>query len=162
MALSYKDVAEILKIIDASSCDEVILELEGIKLTVRRGASGSEGGAALPVSAPAPAALTPQTSPAPVTPEQVGVPTAIAAVESGDVIIRAPMVGTFYRAPSPGKPPFVEVGSSISAGDPVCLIEVMKLYTTIESTHTGTIRAVNVNDGDLVEFDQPLFIIDPD
>ena len=164
MALSYKDVAEILKIIDASSCEEVILELEGIKLTVRRGASGYEGGAAMPASAPAPAPapLTPQTSTAPATPAQVEAPTAGTAVESGDVTIRAPMVGTFYRAPSPGKPAFVEVGSSITAGDPVCLIEVMKLYTTIESTHTGTIRAINANDGDLVEFDQPLFVIDPD
>ena len=159
MALSYKEVADILKIIDASECEEVILELEGIKLTVRRGAQGS-GSIAAP-STPAPAASQPAA--AAVSPAQSGAAaaTADAEVDSGDVTIRAPMVGTFYRAPSPDKPAFVEVGSTVTAGDPVCLIEVMKLYTTIESTHAGTIRTIAANDGELVEFDQPLFVIDP-
>ncbi len=159
MALSYQEVADILKIIDASECEEVILELEGIKLTVRRGTQGS--GSTAPPTTPAPAvsqpAITPVSAAQPATPAV----TTSTAAGSDDLTIRAPMVGTFYRSPSPDKPTFVEVGSTVTVGDPVCLIEVMKLYTTIESTHAGTIRAIAANDGELVEFDQPLFVIDP-
>ena len=83
-------------------------------------------------------------------------------VSKSDVMIRSPMVGTFYRAQSPNDPPFVDVGSKVNSGDPLCLIEVMKLYTTIESTLNGTITAIPAEDGKLVEFDQPLFHIKTD
>lgn len=160
MPLSYKEVAEILQIIDASECEEVILELEGIKLTVRRGSAGATG-APTPATTSVPA--TPQPAMATATPAGAAKAPATTpqAPPDNDLTIRAPMVGTFYRAPSPEKPPFVEVGSQVAVGDPVCLIEVMKLYTTIESTHAGTIRNIAVTDGELVEFDQPLFVIDP-
>ena len=72
------------------------------------------------------------------------------------------MVGTFYRRPSPDETPFVEVGARVEAGDPVCLIEVMKLYTTIEVPAAGTIEAIQAEDAALVEFDQLLFLIRPD
>lgn len=157
MSLSYKEVAEILKIIDASNCEEVILELEGARLVVRRGASGN--GAAAPTSTEAPRIATPvpaaaPAAPKPSTPAQASDPV-------GGTVIRAPMVGTFYRRPSPDQPAFVEVGSKIKAGDPLCLIEVMKLYTTIEATSAGVVASIAAEDGALVEFNQPLFVINP-
>ncbi len=159
MALTFQEVADILKLIDASDCEEVVLELEGIKLSVRRGGGSASGAAFAPASAITemgqennsratgdgkPDASTPATEPA-----------------SG-YAVKSPMVGTFYRAPSPGKPPFVETGARIAAGDPLCLVEVMKLYTTIEAPLNGTVRQVVAEDGALVEFDQLLFVIDPD
>ncbi len=84
------------------------------------------------------------------------------AVQGGStdgLTVYSPMVGTFYRSPSPEEAPFVEEGTKVSAGDPLCLIEVMKLFTTIEATIDGIVEAVLADDGKLVEFDQPLFVI---
>lgn len=170
MPLSYSEVADIIKIIDASACEEVILELEGARLVVRRGGGTSQGSGGPPPTLPSaptstidtPKSAAPTSAPAPKTNPSPSAPTALATEPSGNTIIRAPMVGTFYRRPSPDQPAFVEVGSKIKAGDPLCLIEVMKLYTTIESTVNGTISAIAAEEGNLVEFDQPLFIIQPD
>ena len=154
MTLSYKEVAEILKIIDASDCQEVILELEGTRLVVRRG----DGAAAPTAPAASPAPVAAQAS-APAAKASSHAAAPAAADSAGGTIIRAPMVGTFYRRPAPGQPPFVEVGSKIKAGDALCLIEVMKLYTTIEATAEGTVAQIAAEDGQLVEFNQPLFTI---
>lgn len=163
MALSFKEVAEILKLIDASECDEVILELEGTRLVVRRNSSAG----------PPAARVEPRSSDVPVT-DNAGSVSADAqtpaspaappspAVEPGHTEMRAPMVGTFYRRPSPDEAPFVEVGAHVKAGDPVCLIEVMKLFTTIEAPVAGTIEAIQIEDATLVEFDQLLFLIRAD
>ncbi|MEK9754991.1 MAG: acetyl-CoA carboxylase biotin carboxyl carrier protein, partial [Rhodospirillaceae bacterium] len=86
---------------------------------------------------------------------------AAAAEAAGGTVVRAPMVGTFYRRPAPDQPPFVKVGSKVKAGDALCLIEVMKLYTTIETTTAGVIEQIAAEDGQLVEFNQPLFTINP-
>ncbi|MDD9918418.1 MAG: acetyl-CoA carboxylase biotin carboxyl carrier protein, partial [Rhodospirillaceae bacterium] len=75
--------------------------------------------------------------------------------------VRAPMVGTFYRKPSPADPVFVETGQAVKKGDPLCLIEVMKLYTTIEAPIGGTVKAIGANDAELVAHDQVLFVIEP-
>ena len=75
--------------------------------------------------------------------------------------VKAPMVGTFYRSPSPDKPPFIKVGDKISAGSPVCIIEAMKLFNEIESEVSGTIVKVMVEDAQPVEYDQVLFLVDP-
>lgn len=163
MALSFKEVAEILKLIDASDCDEVMLEVEGTKLMIRRNAEGSAMPmpvqsqpvtAAAPHAVPAPAAERPAASPAPAQAEEP-------QVDGNLVALRAPMVGTFYRRPSPDEDAFVEVGSPVKAGDPLCLIEVMKLYTTIEAPEDGTIERIAVEDGTLVEFNALLFLIRP-
>ena len=161
MTLTFKEVSEIMKIIDASDCEEVILELEGIRLVVRRGNGASgQGGVAHQPAAMAPAVVqpTPAIAPAPAASEM---PTSSQPAASGTQI-RAPMVGSFYRRPSPDQPPFVEVGARVTAGDPLCLIEVMKLYTTLEATISGTIRQIAAEDSQLVEFDQLLFVIEPD
>ncbi len=158
MPLSYKDVAEILKIIDASQCDEVVLEMGDVRLVVRRSTdgralatTGGEKSIARPERAAAPAPVKARPAPAAATP----------AVAPGRKEIRAPMVGTFYRRPSPRDPAFVEVGQKIKRGAPLALIEVMKLYTTIEAGSDGTIEHIAAEDGMLVEFDQLLFVIKP-
>ena len=166
MALSFKEVAEILKLIDASDCEEVILELDGTRLVVRRngGATASPPRAESPTAAPPAreaAHAAPAGAQAPPAPSASPAPTA-PAVESGLTEVRAPMVGTFYRRPSPDEPAFVEVGAKVSAGDPVCLIEVMKLFTTIEAPVAGTVEAIQTEDATLVEFNQLLFLIRPD
>ena len=169
MALSYREVAEILKIIDASACDELILELEGTKLVVRRGGAGNGNAGAGMVGSPRSispdsdstttntgAAAAPASTP-PVTKQAA----AQERREDGLLEMRAPMVGTFYRAPSPAEPPFVNIGDQVQVGDPLCLIEIMKLYTTIEAQHAGRIAEIGADTGTLVEYDQLLFVIEP-
>ena len=158
MALTYRDVAEILRIIDASELEEVVIELEGLRLVVRRG--NPHGGPALqplqPSSASGPHSAKPRL------PKSMGQIRAELTPAEGRVAVRAPTVGSFYRRPSPDAPPFVEVGARVKAGDPLCLIEVMKLYTTISAPAPGVIEAVAAEDASPVEFDQLLFVIAPD
>jgi acetyl-CoA carboxylase biotin carboxyl carrier protein len=158
MPLSYKDIAELLKIIDASTCEEVILEVEGMRLVMRRGASGG----AIASQPVAPSSST--AAPSPLrTQIQSAIPSiaqpTIAGAEEGLLQVRAPMIGTFYRRPSPQDQPFVEVGQRVAKGDPLGLIEVMKLYTTITAPEAGTVEQIPVEDGTLVEFDHVLFAI---
>ncbi len=160
MNLTYKDVADIIKIVDASSCDELIVELAGSKIVVRR----SNGNGSMPVS-PSVSSVQHQS---PVTASPASPAAAPAAKSNGhaDVagdkpIVRSPMVGTFYRSPSPKDPPFVEVGSVVRAGDPLCIIEVMKLFTTVEADRAGKIAAIFPGNAELVEFGQPIFQIEP-
>ena len=103
---------------------------------------------AAPVAAPAPQAAAPAPAAAP-------------ANDSRLIEIKSPMIGTFYRSAGPDKPPFVEVGQSIKPGDKVCIIEAMKLFNEIESEISGTIVKVLVNDSSPIEYDQPLFLVEP-
>jgi acetyl-CoA carboxylase biotin carboxyl carrier protein len=159
MAFTFKEVAEILKIIDASQCEEVLIELQGLRLVVRRGSpnggwsSGSQG-------LPSHAAEKPRSAQG--TAKGLGQTAADLSVAQGHVAVRAPMVGTFYRRASPEERPFVEVGQRVKKGDSVCLIEVMKLFTTIPAPTDGLIEVIAVEDADPVEFDQILFVIKPD
>ena len=162
MALSYADVGEILKMIDTSSCEEVVLELDGIKMVVRKGGHGSSPAksAAIPdgrlsdTDASAKGRQMPQTTPRPINKVDAG----DGVTGKGD-IIKSPMVGTFYSKPSPEEPPFVITGQEVKKGDTLCLIEVMKLFTAVECTADGTVEMIFAEDGALVEFDQPLFSI---
>ena len=162
MALSYADVGEILKMIDTSSCEEVVLELDGIKMVVRKGGHGSSPAksAAIPdaslsdTDAPAKGRQMPQTTPRPSNKVDAG----DSVTGKGD-IIKSPMVGTFYSKPSPEEPPFAIAGQDVKKGDTLCLIEVMKLFTAVECMADGTVEMIFAEDGALVEFDQPLFSI---
>jgi acetyl-CoA carboxylase biotin carboxyl carrier protein len=161
MGLRYDEISDILKLIDGSTCDEFILETEEIKLVVRRhGPNGAAAPAELPRSAPrgdAASALTaspPQAAPAPARASETA--------HGSAHIVTAPMVGTFFRSPSPGAPPFVEVGSKVKVGDPICIIEVMKLFTTINAEWGGTVTEIGAENGRLVEYGQMLFVISPD
>jgi len=153
VSLTFKDVTEILKLIDASECDELILELEGARLVVRRNTAGTAeasftpaSGEEVPVTLPAAETTIASAAKEPVA----------SSSEPGITDIRAPMVGTFYRRPSPDEPAFVEEGAKVKQGDPLCLIEVMKLFTTIEAPVDGTVVFITAEDGALLEFDQLL------
>ena len=160
MSLTYKDISEILKIIDSSNCDELVLEVGDTKLVVQRNGGGATSTAAAAAVA-AKAAASPEIATAPATSDAMAkTPTGISATAQGTEV-RAPMVGTFYRKPSPADPDFVEAGQTVKKGDPLCLIEVMKLYTTIESPINGTVAAIGADDAALVAHDQVLFVIEP-
>jgi biotin carboxyl carrier protein len=124
---------------------EIPLANTNNKVPRRDSAATSLESSALPAPAPAPAPKPKSQEPVP----------------QGWTQIRAPSLGTFYRSPKPGTPPFVEVGSSISADTEICLIEVMKLFTTVRAGVQGTVREVYPADSDLVEYNQPLFLVEP-
>lgn len=154
MSLTYAEVSEILRLVDASDLDEVILEIGETKLVLRR------HGATIPAREPAPATRAEQSS----VPGAAGSPAladTIDAPEPGAVAVDSPMVGRVYFKPSPEEPPFVEEGNKVAAGDTLCLIEVMKLFTQVEAPIAGTILTRAVEDGAAVQFDQPLFWIRP-
>lgn len=158
MALSYKEIAEIIKIIDASNCEELILELPDARIVVRRSSDRGEPAPAAQravASQPQAAAVVPTAAPAAAPGSSPATPRS-----DGKVEVRSPMVGTFYRTPAPNAPPFVEVGSMVKVGDPICLIEVMKLFTTLTAEHEGRIAEILVGHGEGVQYDQVLFVIE--
>jgi len=163
--MELKDIQNLIKFVAKSGASEVKLEMEDVKITIRTGDSGKPETTyyqQLPAMAPAPqpvtAAETTETAATPAAPE----PAAPAAEEDSKyVTIKSPIIGTFYRKPSPDKPVFVEVGDSIGVGDVLCVIEAMKLFNEIESEVAGKIVKVLVDDSSPVEFDQPLFLVDP-
>lgn len=164
MSLTYQEIAEIVKIIDASACDEVHVELPGVKLVVRRRVANGGGGGLAPAPASAavlPAAAPPATAAPSAPPGAAARPTMPAARGDHLIEVRAPMVGTFYRAPSPEAPPFVEIGSVVTKDAPLCLIEVMKLFTTITAAQAGRIVEIGARNAELVQHDQVLFVIEP-
>lgn len=171
MTLTHSDIAEIIRLVDQSTLDEIVVEIGDLKVEVRRKgampAAPSASPAPAPSAPPAPAVSPEPPSaapPAPATAEQDSVPP-VAAGESdlaeGRIAVRSPMVGTFYRRPTPDEPPYVEVGSEVEVDAPLCLVEVMKLYTTIYAKTRGRIARVCARDAELVEYDQILFVIDP-
>ena len=162
MSLSYQDIAEILKSIDESQAEEIEIEIEGFRLAVRKRNPNAPNRPLAADSTTIPV-MTERQAPQPEQETQVKEsdlpPPEQTEAPAEHTIIRAPMVGTFYRRPDPESEPFVEQGSTIKAGDALCLIEVMKLYTTIESTVSGTVISIFAEDGNLVEFNQQLFLI---
>jgi acetyl-CoA carboxylase biotin carboxyl carrier protein len=155
VSLTYDEIAEIIKLIDSSSCDELVVETGDMKLVVRR--NGAPSGAAAEYSQHGAAPVV--VSSAPTREARPTVPKVEAA--TGQFEVTAPMVGTFYRAPNPDAAPFVEVGSVVRAGQPLCLIEVMKLFTTIKSEAAGRIVQIGAENAELVEYGRTLFVIEP-
>jgi acetyl-CoA carboxylase biotin carboxyl carrier protein len=156
MDLSYEDVQQILKIIDASSVEELHLEIGDLKLVVRK--RGARAEVAQTSASPPPAA--PAREPAAAAPAP-SVPARQRRAAEGEFELKAPMVGTFYHAPRPGAPPFVDVGSEVGPDDVVCIIEVMKLMNSITTGCRGRIVDILVDNAQLVEFGQPIMIIAP-
>jgi acetyl-CoA carboxylase biotin carboxyl carrier protein len=162
VSLTYDEIAEIIKLIDSSSCDELVVETGDIKLVVRR--NGASAGAAAEYvergSAPvAVSAAAPRKARAAAP--KVAAADAADATAAGQIEVAAPMVGTFYRAPSPDARAFVDVGDVVGVGDPLCLIEVMKLFTTINAEVAGRIVQIGAENGELVEYGRTLFVIEP-
>ena len=159
--LTHDDVARILKLIDeAPHLDEIRLEFGGVHLYVRRSAAGAFESPPVPAAAPArplPKEAPAAAVPAPARPERA----AEEPVPEGATVIRAPMLGTFYRSSAPGEKPFVETGQRVKACDTVCLIEVMKLFNSISAGVNGTVLRILVENGALVEYNQPMLYVMP-
>ncbi|HNS41456.1 MAG TPA: acetyl-CoA carboxylase biotin carboxyl carrier protein [Taishania sp.] len=166
--MNIREIQDLIKFVAKSGVTEVEIEQKDFKITIK--ACGTEPverqivvQAAAPVHqlAPAPVAV-PAAAPAPVaTPAAPATPAAAPAENSNLITIKSPMIGTFYRAPGVDKDPFVSVGQTINTGDTVCIIEAMKLFNEIESEISGKIVKVLVDDATPVEYDQPLFLVEP-
>ena len=160
------DVEEILRVVDNLTDVEVKLETAEFKLHVRKGVTAaitvSEPAVSMPPPTSAVPAATVGNASAPAAKVSVAPSAASSNSEAGTVAIKAPMLGRFYRAPSPSGPAYVEVGKRVGPDDTVCMIEVMKLFKTVNAGVSGTIVSIAVNDGDMVEDDQPLFFVKPD
>ena len=161
MSLTAADVAEIMRLVEQSNFDELTLEMDGIKLCLRRGApatTGTSGTAAAggsSVTAPGTEhTATAATTSLLLSPPTTNTPTAPADPNVHDVA--SPLLGTFYRAPKPGAPPFVEVGSQVEEGTVVAIIEVMKLMNTVRAGVRGTVTEILVADGALAEYGETL------
>lgn len=154
--MDIKEIQNLIKFVAKSGASEVKLEMGDIKITIKTGGEDSKGETTYIQQVPV-------QQHQPQQPAETTQPKSETAVNEEDkyVIIKSPIIGTFYRKPSPDKPTFVEVGSSIKVGDPLCVIEAMKLFNEIESEVSGKIVKVLVDDSSPVEFDQPLFLIDP-
>ncbi len=159
--MDLKEIQNLIKFVSNSGVAEVKLETGDIKITIRTTLEGNTPDITYVQQAPMQQAL-PQAVPAPVS-QATEVP-AVAPVADENakyVIIKSPMIGTFYRKPSPDKPSFIEVGTTIAKGDVLCVVEAMKLFNEIEAEITGKIVKILVDDMSPVEFDQPLFLVDP-
>jgi len=159
--MDIKEIQNLIKFVAKSGATEVKLEMDDVKITIRTGNLGTSQETIVQqipmVQAHAPAAPVQVEAPTPAAPAPVD------KVEDDDkyITIKSPIIGTFYRKPSPDKPAFVEVGATIGKGDVLCVIEAMKLFNDIESEVSGKIVKILVDDSSPVEFDQPLFLVDP-
>ncbi len=160
--MDLKEIQNLIRFVAKSGASEVKLETGDVKITIRTGSGKGETTIIQQpqqVAVPAPAPV--ETS-APAAPAQEAPAETPKADETSKYIeIKSPIIGTLYRKPSPDKPAFVKVGDTISAGDTVCIIEAMKLFNEVESEVSGKIVKVLVEDSSPVEFDQPLFLVDP-
>lgn len=162
--MKLSEIQDLIKFVSKSGVNEVELETKEIRIVIKTGKQ------AVPVvyqNAPVPFTQAPVHNP---TPQQIAAPTpttetaapvAAPANDSKYITIKSPMIGTFYRSSGPDKAPFVNVGDEIAVGKPVCIIEAMKLFNEIESEIKGKIIKVLINDATPVEYDQPLFLVDP-
>lgn len=164
--MDLKDIQNLIKFVAKSGASEVKLEMEDIKITIKTNPDENAREQvyvqqlsvpqAIPQYPSIPQVNTPTTEATPIQQTNQGNET-----DSKYITIKSPMIGTFYRRPSPDKPLFVEVGSTITKGSVLCIVEAMKLFNEIESEVSGKIVKILVDDASPVEFDQPLFLVDP-
>ncbi len=154
--MNFNEIKQLIDIVDSSDLQETIIEEEGgFKITLRRASAATVISlpSATPVAEPSPIAASPTLNSAPVALKDESIP--------GLIESRSPIVGTFYQSSSPDAPPFVSVNDTIKKGDVLCIIEAMKLMNEIEAEVSGTIVEILVENGQAVEYDQPLFRIKP-
>ena len=153
--MDLKEIQNLIKFVAKSGTSEVKLETDDFKITIKTGSGES-------VTTVVQQTAVPMQQPviAPPLQEAAAAPVAVSE-DSKYITVKSPIIGTFYRRPSPDKPLFAEVGQSISEGDVLCVIEAMKLFNEIESEISGKIIKILVDDASPVEFDQPLFLVDP-
>jgi acetyl-CoA carboxylase biotin carboxyl carrier protein len=155
--MDIKQIQELVKLINKTNIGEITIEEEGVKITVKQKKDPVQHivANAAPATYAAPAAA-PAAAPPPAATKPAAEPKA-----DNLLTIKSPMIGTFYRQAGPGKPVFASVGDEVTAGKVVCIIEAMKLFNEIESEVKGKIVKVLVEDASPVEYDQPLFLVDP-
>jgi acetyl-CoA carboxylase biotin carboxyl carrier protein len=169
--MDLKEIQELIKFVARSGATEVELEMDNMKISIKSPGKKGKGGEVetiiqqIPVAQPAVMPAMPAAAPAPA-PAPAAAPAAPAAEapaedDSKFITVKSPMIGTFYRKPSPDKDCFVNIGDEIKPGDVLCVVEAMKLFNEIESEVSGKIVKVLVDDASPVEYDQPLFLVDP-
>ncbi|HEY8897189.1 MAG TPA: acetyl-CoA carboxylase biotin carboxyl carrier protein [Niastella sp.] len=164
--MDFKQIQELIKMINKSNIGEVTIEEKGFKLTIKQKEEPAQNVIAAPVhTAPMMTAMHQQApiaqAAANTTAPAADKPKAADTVADNLITIKSPMIGTFYRSSAPGKPAFIEIGDDVAPGKVVCIIEAMKLFNEIESEVKGRIVKVLVEDASPVEYDQPLFLVEP-
>jgi acetyl-CoA carboxylase biotin carboxyl carrier protein len=162
--MDFKQIQELIKMVNESNIGEVTVEQKDFKISIKQKEEHITQVVAASMPAQAyqqmPQAAPQQALPA-AAPASAATPQAAAQPASNTITIKSPMIGTFYRRPSPDKPNFIEVGDQVSVGKVVCIIEAMKLFNEIESEVSGKIVKILVEDSSPVEYDQPLFLVEP-
>ncbi|REJ72200.1 MAG: acetyl-CoA carboxylase biotin carboxyl carrier protein [Proteobacteria bacterium] len=154
--MDIRKVKKLIELLEASSVDEIEIKEgeESVRISRNTAAPIAMAAAAVPAAPAMPAPAAPAAAPA-----AVPAPAPAAPTVDTDNAVKSPMVGTFYRSPSPEAPAFVEVGQSVRAGDVLCIVEAMKMMNQIEADRAGTVTAIHAENGEPVEFDQPLITI---
>ena len=159
--IDQDDVIQILKMLEESTFDELHLEMGGLKLTVNKSGKKTSPVVAVTSGDSESTELKDGVEPTvQIREEKPDMPQTSDLEENGFIPIKAPMLGTFYRAPKPGAPRFVEVGGLVSEDDSVCIIEVMKLFNTVKANVRGRIAKICAEDGQMVEYQQTLFLLE--
>lgn len=158
--MDLKEIQDLIRFVSKSGVTEVEVEREGFKIVIKAERPTTEYHAVVPqqIMMPAPVAAAPAAVPAAAPAPAASAP---APAAEGGVNIKSPMIGTFYRSSGPDKEPFVKVGDRVEKGQVVCIIEAMKLFNEIESEVSGVVTKVLVENASPVEYDQPLFLVDP-
>jgi len=160
--MDLKEIQNLIKFVAKSGATEVKLQMDDVKITIRTGDVHGKAETTYIQQMPSLPVNSPQAIAQPLTGEALAVKEETSSAEDSKYItVKSPIIGTFYRKSSPDKPSFVEVGDMIKEGDVLCIIEAMKLFNEIESELSGKIVKVLVDDASPVEFDQPLFLVDP-
>src|SRR5690606_9264140 len=158
MSMDIKQIQDLIKFVSKSGVNEVSIEEKDFKITIKTNQEPTYVTASVPAAIPAPAPVQAATPAAPVATTPVA---PAASDDSKYITVKSPMIGTFYRSPGPDKAVFVNVGDEITSGKTLCIIKAMKLFNEIESEVSGKIVKILVNDAQPVEYDQPLFLVDP-
>ena len=154
--MDIRKIKKLIELLEESGIAEIEIKEGEESLRISR-----DGSSASPVVMQAPAPVAAPAAPAPAAPAPAAAPSEPAESElPAGHTVNSPMVGTFFRAPSPSTPVFVEVGQTVSVGDTLCIIEAMKMFNQIEADKSGTVKAILVENGEPVEFGQPLFVIE--
>ena len=155
--MKLKEIQNLIKFVAKSGACEVSLEMQDVKITVKTSSEATKVVMQEPIVVPQQQTDSPVLT---TIPSEVS-PSTSSEAQTNYITIKSPIIGTFYRKPAPDKPSFVEVGDTVSEGTILCVIEAMKLFNDIESEVTGKIVKILVDDTSPVEFDQPLFLVDP-
>lgn len=159
--MDIKQIQELIKFVSKSGVNEVAIEQKDFKITIKTNQAPTYVNASVPAPLLSAAAPQPTTLATTAAPSAAQPPITTTAEDASYITIKSPMIGTFYRSSSPDKPSFANVGDEIKAGEVVCIIEAMKLFNEIESEVSGRIVKVLVDNAQPVEYDQPLFLVDP-